>query len=116
MQLEDDNLNVGAALEASGYATGYVGKYHVGPDIKREEEYARQGLKYIASDAPPNDATSEAFRHNERVYRQYLVGKGFGWAKNIYWGNLQKPFAEHNAEWTIDAALEFIENIAEATG
>ena len=27
-------------------------------------------------------------------------------------GNLQKPYNEHNLEWTVDAALEFIEDSA----
>jgi hypothetical protein len=38
-----------------------------------------------------------------------LKKKGFSWARHIYWGNLQKPFNHHNPEWTIEAALEFIE-------
>ncbi len=109
MELEDDNMNVGAVLSKSGYATGYVGKFHVGPEIKRPDEHQEHGLKYVPSDAQPDEATSEAFQHNERWFRSYLMSRGFSWAKHIYWGNLQKPFAHHNPEWTIDAALEFIE-------
>ena len=109
MELEDDNMNVGTVLSKSGYATGYVGKFHVGPDIKRPDEHEKHGLKYVSPDAPPDRAASEVFRHNELWFRQYLITRGFSWAKHIYWGNLQKPFAHHNPEWTIDAALEFIE-------
>ncbi len=109
MELEDDNMNVGAVLSKSGYAAGYVGKFHVGPEIKGPQEHEERGLKYVSPDSPPNEAASEAFRHNERWFRQYLLSRGFSWAKHIYWGNLQKPFAHHNPEWTIEAALQFIE-------
>jgi len=109
VELEDDNMNVGAVLSKSGYATGYVGKFHVGPEIKRPEHYEERGLKYIPSDAEPDAATSDAFRHNELWYREYMQKKGFSWAKNIYPGNMQKPFNSHNSDWTTEAALEFIE-------
>lgn len=109
VELEENNMNVGAVLQRSGYATGYVGKFHVGPDIKRLEEYEKLGLRYVPKDAPANAGTTSAFRHNERWYRRFLRDKGFSWAKHIYWGNLQGPFNHHNPEWTIEAALEFID-------
>ncbi len=109
VELEEDNMNVGAVLQKSGYVTGYVGKFHVGSDIKRPQEYEKFGLRYVSTDAMPNPAGTAAFQHNERCYREFLKKKGFSWAKNIYWGNLQKPFNHHNPEWTIEAALEFIE-------
>ena len=109
VELEEDNMNVGAVLQKSGYATGYVGKFHVGPDVKRPQEYEKLGLKYVPKDAPANAETTAAFRHNERWYRRFLREKGFSWAKHVYWGNLQSPFNHHNPEWTVDAALEFIE-------
>lgn len=109
MELEDDNMNVGAVLAKNGYATGYVGKFHVGPDIKRSDEYEKAGLKYVAKDAPRNAESTAAFRHNEKWYREYVRSKGFSWAGHIYWGNLQGPFNEHNPDWTVEAALEFID-------
>ena len=109
VELEEDNMNVGAVLQKSGYATGYVGKFHVGPDIKRPEEHEKFGLKYVSKDAPANSETTAAFRHNERWYRRYLKRKGFSWTKHVYWGNMQSPFNHHNPEWTIEAALEFID-------
>jgi arylsulfatase A-like enzyme len=109
VELEADNMNVGAVLQKSGYVTGYVGKFHVGPDMKRADEYETFGLRYVSADAPPDSKSTAAFRHNEKWYREFLKQKGFSWAKHIYWGNLQKPFNHHNPEWTIDAALEFID-------
>ena len=32
VELEEDNMNVGAVFAKNGYAAGFVGKYHVGPD------------------------------------------------------------------------------------
>ena len=32
LSLEYDNMNVGNVLARNGYATGFVGKYHVGPE------------------------------------------------------------------------------------
>lgn len=109
VELEEDNMNVGAVLQENGYATGYVGKFHVGPDIKRPEEHEKLGLKYVPKDAPANSKATAAFRHNELCYRRYLEKKGFSWTRNIYWGNIQSPFNHHNPEWTIEAALEFID-------
>lgn len=109
MELEEDNMNVGAVLRESGYATGYVGKFHVGPEVKREAEHAERGLKFIAKDAKAGARATAAFRAKERWGREYLRKRGFSWAKNIYWGNMEGPFAHHNPEWTVEAALEFIE-------
>jgi len=109
MELEEDNMNVGAILRQAGYVTGYVGKFHIGPDVKRPEVCENLGLRYVSTDAPPSPASTAAFQHNERWYREFLKTKGFSWAKHIYWGNLQKPFNHHNPDWTNEAALEFIE-------
>ena len=109
VELEEDNMNVGAVLQKSGYVTGYVGKFHVGPDMKQADEYEKFGLRHVSADAPPDSESTAAFRHNEQWYREFLKRKGFSWARHIYWGNLQKPFNHHNPEWTIEAALEFID-------
>ncbi len=44
-----------------------------------------------------------------RIWRRYVETLGFSWAKHVYPGNLEAPYAEHNPEWTLAAALEFIE-------
>jgi len=103
MNLEDDKMNVGNILSQNGYATGYVGKLHVGQEFDKGE------LKQVDRNAKADKKSSDAFKHNELKYREYLKKCGFSWAKNIYWGNMNKPFNHHNVEWTTDAALEFIE-------
>lgn len=101
--LEEDKMNIGNVLTKNGYATGYVGKFHVGEDFKKGE------LKQVDSKATVSKETGDAFKYNEKLYREYLKKCGFSWAKNIYWGNMESPFSDHNPEWTTAAALEFIE-------
>ncbi len=110
MGLEDDNMNVGAVLAASGYATGFVGKYHVhGDEGHRAEDLERLGLKFVAKDAADTPEVSAAFRHNELRQREIIRRRGFTWVKHVYWGNMSRPYSQHNPEWTLEAAVEFIE-------
>jgi arylsulfatase A-like enzyme len=106
--LENDNMNVAAVLAQSGYATGYVGKYHVGPEID-ETNAADYGLAYLSKQAEYSEAVNKQAHANEKQYRELIKQRGFTWAKNIYWGNMAKAFKGHNPEWTIQAALEFVE-------
>jgi len=109
--LEEDNMNVGNALRLSGYVTGHVGKLHVGPELKKTEDYTSYGL-YDASaktgvdpDAPEVIA---GWQQNELWFRKWITDRGFSWAKHVYWGNVKHPYGNHNPEWTLEAALEFI--------
>ncbi|MAO82747.1 MAG: hypothetical protein CMH50_02550 [Myxococcales bacterium] len=112
MGLEPDNRNVAGVLSKAGYRTGFVGKYHASgiESLRMKSDYKAWGLKYIPRDAKRSPELSEAFRYNEIQYRKLLASRGFHWAKNIYLGNMEKPYSEHNLEWTIDAGLEFIED------
>lgn len=111
MTLERDLMNVGHVLSQAGYATGWVGKFHLESELDFPEFYEGQnGLRDVPKkELTANAKTSELFAHNERVMRRYIKALGFSWAKNIYRGNMQSPYAHHNPEWTTAAALEFIE-------
>ena len=109
MTLEEDKMNVGKVLSENGYVTGYVGKYHVGEDIKQQDDFEKRGLKHVDREAAADKKSSDAFKHNELWYREQLKKCGFSWTKNIYCGNMNAPFNSHNPEWTTGAALEFIE-------
>jgi arylsulfatase A-like enzyme len=110
--LEPNNYNVGAMMKTAGYRTGYVGKFHAGgiEGLNKPEDYEKYGMTFLAKDAKPSKATTEIFRKNELAARKLLTDRGFDWAKNIYLGNMVNPYSSHNLEWTIDAALEFIED------
>ncbi|MEM1221831.1 MAG: sulfatase-like hydrolase/transferase [Verrucomicrobiota bacterium] len=106
--LEDDNMNVGAVLAQNGYATGFVGKYHVGPEHD-EAYYKKHGIYAIPKNVEYTDERNMDKFNNEKIYRELIKDRGFTWAKNIYWSNLKAPFKGHNPEWTTAAAVEFIE-------
>lgn len=110
--LEDDNMNVGNALRLSGYVTGHVGKLHVGPELKSTEAYTSFGLYDASSKSgvdPDDPKVIAGWQHNELWYRQWIKDRGFSWAKHVYWGNVKHPYNGHNPEWTLQAALEFID-------
>lgn len=108
--LEDDNMNIGNALREAGYVTGLVGKLHVGPELKKREDFESRGLYFPDPEADPNaPETIAGWRRNESWYRDWVKSKGFSWAKHNYWGNIKAPYDAHNVEWTLEAALEFVE-------
>ena len=103
--LESDDMNVGRVLAGSGYATGFVGKYHVGGD----DHGGATGLHDVPKNAAYSDDLNRKFFENEKRYRELVKERGFTWAKSIYWANTKAPFKGHNPEWTIQSALEFID-------
>lgn len=109
VELEPDNMNVGGVFSNNGYATGFVGKYHVGPDVSDKSLQRKYGLV----DDPKNVTFSEEVNRmkfsNEKGYRKMVMERGFTWVKNLYWSNTKSPFQYHNPEWTIAAAVEFLE-------
>ena len=108
VSLEHDNMNVGNVLARNGYATGFVGKYHVGPEHD-EGFFKEEGLFNIPKNVEYTDELNQHKYRNEKIHRRLIKDRGFTWAKNIYWSNLKDPFKGHNPEWTTAAAIEFIE-------
>jgi len=108
--LEDDRMNVGRVLAENGYATGFVGKYHVGGEESHSpEELKKHGLHDVPKNVPWTEEINRKQFENEKIHRKMIKAQGFTWAKHIYWGNTKAPFKGHNPEWTAAAALEFIE-------
>jgi arylsulfatase A-like enzyme len=108
--LEPDNMNVGAVLAKAGYATGFVGKYHVGHGQSEKAD----GLHDVPKNVPYSDKINRMQFENEKRFRELVRERGFTWAGNIYWDNTKAPFQMHNPEWTIEAALEFVETHKDA--
>ena len=109
VQLEPDNQNVATLLSGAGYATGMVGKFHVGPSLSDSAFRKKYGLHEIAKNVPYTEELNRKKFENEKSYRRAVKDFGFTWAKNIYWDNTKAPFQNHNPEWTAAAAVEFIE-------
>ena len=113
--LENDKMNVAHVLSNSGYKTGFVGKYHLAskydqPEMYEGDDVFIEGYNEGNSEQGKSiSEVSEIFAHNEAWGRKYLENIGFDWAKNIYEGNVSKPFSVHNPEWTTGAVLEFID-------
>jgi len=100
--LESDRMNVGRVLSEAGYATGFVGKYHLTSRLDQPEFFeGADGLLEIPRTVEAGPQASAAFRRNERAMRRYI--------ESLYPENMQRPYAQHNPEWTVQAALEFIE-------
>jgi len=106
--LESDRMNVGRVLADAGYATGFVGKYHV-HDTDHSKEASLFGDLDVPKNAKYSDQLNKKKFQLEKLQRELIKKNGFTWAKNIYWGNLKQPFKGHNPDWTAQAALEFIE-------
>ena len=109
VELEPDNMNVGALLTKAGYATGFVGKFHVGPSLRDPVFRKKYGLHDVRKNAPFTEKLNQQQFENEKSCRRAIKDYGFTWAKNIYWDNTKAPFQRHNPEWTAVAAVEFIE-------
>ncbi|EOD05621.1 hypothetical protein EMIHUDRAFT_220067 [Emiliania huxleyi CCMP1516] len=103
--LEHDRSNTGALLADAGYATGFTGKFHVGPLWTQE-----QLLEYSSANHSDRLGMSNLFCRNELTAREIIRRTyGFTWAKHVYDQNMRQPFAEHNPDWTLAAAHEFLE-------
>lgn len=113
--LENDKMNVAHVLSKAGYVTGYTGKYHLTsardqPEMFEDDNGVVKGSEKNAfKNLAPSDEASQAFAQKEAWSRNYLKHMGFDWAKNVYEGNIDKPYAAHNPEWTTSAALEFLD-------
>jgi len=109
MGLEHDRMNVARVLSEAGYATGFTGKFHLeSPEDWPEFFSGTDGFQEVARDAEPSAETSAVFAHNELVARRYLQAQGFTWAKHVYKQNMMGPYDNHNPDWTVEAALEFL--------
>lgn len=108
--LEHDFLNIGQTLQTAGYITGWVGKFHLHADNTLQGGLTSEEKAFLKNASSDDPVATELFKREEQAYRNYIVNKGFSWAKNIYEGNLNPPFAHHNLEWTIEAALDFIDS------
>jgi arylsulfatase A-like enzyme len=111
MALEADNMNAPAVLQKARYVTGMVGKVHVFSETDKPEFYAN-GAGPVETERAGVKAGEEAdriFQRNHEWACRYVRSLGFDFAKHIHHGNISKPYNQHNPEWTMDAALEFLD-------
>lgn len=104
VQVQPGSWNVARVLSASGYWTGFVGKWHTGTPP----------MLPIPSDANLHDPeVAKKLAENQRRLCDYIKNTGFGYAAGVYRGNLDdhklSALKYHNMEWTTQGALDFLD-------
>ena len=127
-------MNIAHVLKKNGYTTGFVGKFHVGDspdgvffedviplssqstttsDTLNFFEKVLHEIGFLTQRVNPHASrtiSSESLFLLEKWSREQIKNLGFSWAKNVYWENFENPYNTHNPGWTLDAALEFLED------
>jgi len=112
--LATNEYNVGKTLQAAGYRTGWVGKFHLGGEHTDRASWENDGLIYIDPNTDLSNPTARAQAtadalHNQAIFESRVRAVGFDYAKAISWENLDAPWDIHNPEWMVKAALDFLE-------
>lgn len=133
-----NNTGIGSTEQTMGhvlgdlYYKGWNGKTHLGSDegltytskltgnTVSEYQYIKDYYDHVLAtyeskgnyDAKLNylkNGATTAFKEIETLMRQHVRRNfGFDYANYLYTGNMEKPFTEHNMEWTIKGGLEFL--------
>lgn len=105
----DKQWNLPRAMQAGGYKTGFIGKWHIN-GILHHATVVPKG-----SD-PADPAVKALMRKNHRVVADKLKDFGFDFCDSVYGGNLHDDASlkntgcdEHNMEWLTQAAVDFID-------
>ncbi|MFC1538451.1 sulfatase [Candidatus Latescibacterota bacterium] len=100
--------NTATVMRKNGYATGIVGKWHLG--VPRLEQFPSHSDRWPQH--PELKAKLE--RNYDKVRNHILETSGFDYAESIYSGNildvpLPPRLQHHNQEWITAGALNFID-------
>jgi len=107
--LEKDRPNLPKALQAAGYTTGLVGKWHMGSHLK--------GSPSIPKGADPKTpAIRSLLEQQQAALCDELSQHGFDHVARAYAGNpldstalKNAGLAHHNMDWITEGALQFIQ-------
>ncbi|MCF7976154.1 MAG: sulfatase-like hydrolase/transferase [Phycisphaerae bacterium] len=117
INMERDGMNLQTQLKRKGYATGMVGKWHLGPHLNtaHNPSWDTLGLAGYAQDSDPRTDTraNEAMQANHEILCQQIKAFGWDYVASIYGANLKELKNEslnaHNIDWTVKGALEFLD-------
>lgn len=104
VHIEEDTNNIAKELQRNGYFTGGVGKNHV---------IAAKNPHKVSLDANPNDPEiKKQLEENQNAQIAAYKAAGFDYAGALYKGNLPsqypKAVEDHNMDWIVDSALNFL--------
>jgi arylsulfatase A-like enzyme len=116
VELETDRPNLPKTLQAAGYRTGFVGKFHnfhgtLGPEVKAEGRHLS------------DPALQEPLRQRNDALAAHIRACGFDWVGGAEWGlgfaqignDLDTSGVHHNLEWEVANALEFLDGCKDRT-
>ncbi|QQE11919.1 sulfatase-like hydrolase/transferase [Planctomycetota bacterium] len=122
VQLERDEWNLPSVMQANGYNTGFVGKFHVTDHhlLRSSKNWEEGGLKFYKKNTDPKDSEiTSAMMFNQRVWQEKVKAFGFDYAGAVYSANTREIFNEvsnvHNLEYTVQAGLDFLDQQKNAT-
>jgi arylsulfatase A-like enzyme len=108
--------NLASSLQKTGYRTGFVGKSHIIRHdlLKSVSNWSSEGLDTYPENANPHDDTvSKKLAHNHAVWCKWMKNYGFDFVDGFYSGNVAelslKAAYNHNLEWTVGKAINFLE-------
>ena len=110
MGMSDEQWNFPRVMQANGYRTGMIGKWHVGSSGKHGHR------KKVPGTDPSDPAVKEVLRYNQEHYCKDIAEFGFDYVGAAFHGNpnddpnlVKTGCNVHVPEWQTKHALEFID-------
>ncbi len=115
MGIGDKQWNFPRVMQANGYTTGMIGKWHVGNSSQMGKRKVIPS-KDIPTTDPKDPRVIEALKYNQELYKKDIATFGFDYVGAVFNGNpnddqnlVRTGTNVHAPEWQTYHALKFIE-------